>query len=201
MKQNTQSSIDEFEFSNLAEGGEETFSTLVHIIYKKLFPFTVSLIKSEAEADDILQEVFLKIWLHRESLSTMESPMGWIFRVIATTASNHLRSKLQHERRIQKVKLQPIISEDIEGRIDAKLMQSMIAEAVNQLPVKRKQVFLLSKKEGLSRKDVAEQLHISENTVRNQLAESIKFIHSYLSKNNNPIIPVLFLSAALTDFF
>ena len=184
----------------LAEGNEIAYAKLVHALYEKLFPFTASLIKSEAEVDDILQEVFLKIWLHRQSFATMENPTSWVFRVIANTASNHLRAQLRKERRIQKMNVQTVVLEDIEEKIDTKLRQSMVAEAVEQLPVKRKMVFLLSKKEGMSRKEIAEQLHVSENTVRNQLAEAIKFINNYLGKAD-PILPILLLLERLVHFF
>lgn len=163
------------------------------MLYKKLFPFTVSLIKSESEANDVLQEVFLKIWLHRTSFSTIENPMGWIFTVVANTASNFLRTRLRHELRIKAYQSRSVVATDMEEQLDANFTQSLIDEAVNKLPAKRKQVFLLSRKEGLSRKEIATRLNVSENTVRNQLVESLQFVKEYLIQRGGLTIPAVLI--------
>jgi RNA polymerase sigma-70 factor (ECF subfamily) len=202
MDETIQHKIDNVMLSCLAEGDEKVFAKFVHIIYKKLFPFTVSLIKSEAEADDILQEVFVKVWLHRTSFATMENHIGWIFKVAANIASNHLRAKLRRERREKQQDIQMVAAEEIEESIDAKFVQELVDEAVDCLPEKRRIIFLLSKKEGLSRKEIAHRLHISENTVRNQLSEAVKFIHRYLGQKGNPLIAFLFaLQYIFNTFF
>ena len=95
MKENTEYIVDKTVLADIALGNEEVFAKFVHGLYKKFFPLTVSLIKSTSEADDLLQEVFLKIWLHRSSLPAIENPLGWICRIIANTASNYLRSRIR----------------------------------------------------------------------------------------------------------
>ncbi|HRP33298.1 MAG TPA: RNA polymerase sigma-70 factor [Agriterribacter sp.] len=185
--------IDHALVNQLIQGDEAAFEKLVHMLYKKLFPFTVSLIKSESEANDVLQEVFLKIWLHRTSFSTIENPMGWIFTVVANTASNFLRTRLRHELRIKAYQSRSVVATDMEEQLDANFTQSLIDEAVNKLPAKRKQVFLLSRKEGLSRKEIATRLNVSENTVRNQLVESLQFVKEYLIQRGGLTIPAVLI--------
>jgi RNA polymerase sigma-70 factor (ECF subfamily) len=189
LKKETQNTIDSALFGRLARGEEEAFGRIVHAIYEKLFPFTVSLVRSDAEADDIMQEVFLKIWLHRASFATIENPMGWIHTLIANTASNHLRALLRRELRIKKLQDQATPTAGIEDQLDARFTQSLIDEAVSRLPAKRKQVFLLSRREGLSRKEIASRLNISENTVRNQLAEAMQSIRDRLDRKGDLTIP------------
>lgn len=193
MKENTQYIIDKALFANIAGGNEEVFATMVHELYKKFFPFTVSLIKSDTDADDILQEVFLKIWLRRSTLTTIENPSGWIYTVIANTASNHLRSKIRRELKMNAFIGQSDTAEEIESEIDVKFTQSLIDQAVNLLPPKRKLVYLLSKKDGLSRKEIADKLHISENTVRNQLVEALQFIREYLNYKGDLTLPTILI--------
>ncbi|HRP55479.1 RNA polymerase sigma-70 factor [Agriterribacter sp.] len=194
LEKGTHNTIDHTIFERLARGDEEAFGVVVHTLYKKLFLFTVSLVRSENEADDIMQEVFLKIWLHRSSLTAIENPFGWICRIIANTASNHLRSSIRRELNSHRFNSQLAHAEEIEGGIDAKFTQSLIDEAVSLLPPKRKLVFLLNKKEGLSRKEIAERLNISEHTVRNQLAEAIQFIRERLNyKGDLTILSLLIL--------
>lgn len=184
---------------DIAAGNEAAFEKLVRQLYGKLFPFTISLVKSEAEADDVLQEAFLKIWLHRSSLSNVENPAGWVFKIIANTAANHLRSKIRRELTVERFKMQAVVTEEIVDVIDAKFTQSLIDEAVNQLPEKRKMVFLLSKKEGLSRKEIAARLNISENTVRNQLSEAIHSVHLHLQRKNDSVLSFLLIAQCLVE--
>lgn len=193
MKENREYIIDKTVLADIARSNEKVFEEFVHGLYQKFFPLTVSLIKSASEADDILQEVFLKIWLHRSSLTAIENPLGWICRIIANTASNHLRSRIRRELNLHRFNSRLAHAEEIESEIDAKFTQSMIDEAVSLLPPKRKLVFLLSKKEGLSRKEIADRLHISENTVRNQLAEAIQFIRERLNYKGDLTIPSLLI--------
>lgn len=201
MKENTEYIVDKTVLADIALGNEEVFAKFVHGLYKKFFPLTVSLIKSTSEADDLLQEVFLKIWLHRSSLPAIENPLGWICRIIANTASNYLRSRIRRELNMHRFNKQTTVVEEIEDQIDAKFTQSLIDEAVSLLPKKRKLVFLLSKKEGLSRKEIADRLNISENTVRNQLAEAIHSVYEHLSHKGDAIIPFLIVLHFFCNFF
>lgn len=193
MKENTEHIIDTSTFEGVARGSEEAFSTLVHILYRKFSPFVISLVKSDTDADDVMQEVFLKIWLHRASMQHIENPMGWVFKVIANTAANHIRACLREELRIKAVRSQPAVINELEEELQVKFTQSLIDEAVGLLPEKRKLVFLLSKKEGLSRKEIAERLNISENTVRNQLAEAVRFIRDQLHYRGELILPSILI--------
>ncbi len=189
--QNLPYKINNAVFERLVEGDEKAFEEIVHCIYNKLFPFVVSLVKSEEEANDLLQEVFLKIWVHRSSFSSITNPMGWIYTVIANTASNHIRTRLRRETRVKKYQFRTSSVEMMEEQLDAKFTQTLIDDAVNALPPKKKQVFLLSKKEGLSRKEIAERLNISENTVRNQLSDAVQFLRERLNYNGDLSLPVL----------
>lgn len=185
MNPNFQHIIDITLFERLANGDEDAFAAIVHTIYKRLFPFAVSLVKSEAEADDLMQEVFLKIWLHRTEFTHIENPVGWIHTVVANTAANHIRSQLRREQRNLKFQLQTEEQVGIEDHLDAKFTQSLIDDTVSLLPAKKKQVYLLSRREGLSRKEIAARLNISENTVRNQLSEAIQFIRNQISQKGD----------------
>ena len=177
--------------AEIANGSEASFSVLAHSIYKRLFPFTVSLVKSEAEADDVMQDLFLKIWLNRTTLTTLDNPFGWIYTVLSHTISNHLRAKIRHELKLNKLKT--ITTYHLEEELDARFTESLIDEAARLLPEKRKQVFLLNKKEGLSRKEIAERLNVSENTVRNQLSKAVQFLREQLDYNGDLSLPVFFI--------
>ena len=182
----------------MALGDEEAFRQIVHFYHNRLLPVTISLVRSESEARDIMQEVFLKLWLNRAALAAVENPGAWLRVVIANTTSNHIRSQLRYELRNKKLIAGNIDEADDLGELlDARFAQSLIDEAVALLPARRKQVFLLSRREGLTRQEIAVRLNISENTVRNQLSEAIAFVQDYLRNKGGLIIPALLL--LLTD--
>lgn len=176
-------------FARLAKGDEEAFRQIVHFFYKKMLPLTISLVKSETEARDIMQEVFLKLWLNHAMLTTIENPAAWMNVVVSNTTSNYIRAQLRYELKVKNLVAHTPDREEIWEDLEAKFTQTLIDEAVGQLPAKRKQVFLLSRREGLSRKEIASRLNISENTVRNQLAEAIRFIQDHLRSKGTLIIP------------
>ena len=179
-------------------GDEEAFRQIVRFYHKKLLPVTISLVRSESEARDIMQEVFLKLWLNRSELPEVENPGGWLRVVVAHTTSNHIRSQLRYELRIKKmIDSSSDETDNILEQLDASFAQSLINEAIIRLPAKRKQVFLLSRREGLSRQEIARKLDISENTVRNQLSEATAFIQDYLRQKGALIIPAILI--LLTD--
>lgn len=174
----------------IAEGDEKAFAEIVHYFYRKTLPLTISLVKSETEAKDVMQEVFLKLWINRTTLSSIENLAAWINVVLANTTSNYIRTQLRYDLRIKKLGHEQLSSEEITGDIDARFTQSLIDEAVGHLPARRKQIFLLSRRDGLSRKEIAVQLNVSENTVRNQLSEAIQFIQQYLNQKSSFLLPV-----------
>ena len=189
--------IDNELFARLARGDEEAFRQIVHFFYKKMLPLTISLVKSESKAQDIMQEVFLKLWLNRVTLTTIENPAAWLNVVVSNTTSNYVRAQLRYELRIKNLLAETPDTEEIWGDLDAKFTQALIDEAVSQLPAKRKQVFLLSRREGLSRKEIASRMNISENTVRNQLAEAIQFIQENLKHKGALVIISIILQSEM----
>lgn len=192
MKEKKVHSFDRMLLNDIAHGNEDSFSRLVHEVHRKMYLIAVSLVKSEAEADDILQEVFLKVWLHRRELPSLDNPFGWIYTILARTVSNHLRAKLRRELHLNRIKpaaTTVLLEEDL----DARFTSSLIDKAASLLPEKRKEVFLLNKKEGLNRKEIARQLNLSENTVRNQLAEAIQFIRKYVNYKGDLTLPVILI--------
>jgi RNA polymerase sigma-70 factor (family 1) len=174
----------------IAEGDEAAFRQLFHHYNNKLFPVVVTLVRSETDAREIIQEVFIKCWLNRASLPGMANPGGWLYTVACNVSYDFIRSKA-----IYQVKLRQLPATDMdrgpEEQLDAKYTKALIDEAVARLPLRRRQVFQMARLEGYSRKEIARKLDISENTVRNQLAEAVAFVQEYLKKHASLCLPVV----------
>lgn len=190
---------DRLLFRRIAEGDESAFRSIFHSYNRILFPFVISLVKIEDDAREILQETFLKLWLKRETLSTIENPGGWLYTVADNIIKDHFKKEARYARRLQNAaaettaaSVDPNLS-DFHEQFDSKEIRSLIREAVDKLPTRRRQVFQMSRLEGYTRKEIAETLGISENGVRNRLAEATEFIQDYITKNKSLYLPSLLI--------
>lgn len=145
--------------------------------YPRLYHFSKSILKIENEIDDILQEVFVKIWLNRQKIGNAETFNAYIFTITKNKVLNLIRNNLRDQAFMDKLYLRtvaeeyyapdPVEFDEIKVRID---------KIVANLPERRHQVFVLSRTEGLSNKDIAQQLNISEKTVEDHITHAIKQI-------------------------
>ncbi len=179
-------------FLQIAGGNETAFRKIFHIYNAKLFPAMLSLTKSEAEAEEIVQDVFLKLWLNRASLPEIENPGGWLYRIASNLALSSLRTKarnIKHSSVLQEGQTEA--DDSLELKLDASELNKLVAEAVEKLPSGRRQVFILSRVEGLNRKQISERMGLSESTVKNQLTSALKFIQAYIIKKRGVYLPVI----------
>lgn len=176
-------------FLRLAEGDQAAFREIVYSCREMLLPAATRLAGDETLAKDILQEVFLKLWLKRAELTSINNPGGWLRVVMANTASNFVKARLRYELHIQEASAG--VGDMQEGflhTLDAKFIQNLVNEAVEMLPPKRRRVWVLHERQGLSRKEIALEMNISEHTVRNQLIEATAFIQDYLRQNGSALL-------------
>jgi RNA polymerase sigma-70 factor (family 1) len=179
-------------FRRIAEGDEAAFRQIFHYYNNKLFPVVVSLVRSESDAREIIQEVFIKYWLNRTSLAEMANPGGWLYTVACNVAYDFIRSKATYQLKLRQLST-PDMDRDLEEQLDAKYTKALIDEAVAHLPQRRRQVFQMARLQGYSRKEIAEKLDISEHTVRNQLVEAVAFVQDYLEKHASVYLPAVLI--------
>lgn len=181
---------DQLLFARIAAGDEAAFRSVFAFYHEQLYPYVLSLVKTEADAREVLQEVFLRVWVQRAELPDVQNPGGWLRTITGRIAFTHVRKRLRYlevlaELTDGSMEMIPASSDEA-GIAD---LQELVARAAELLPERRRQVFRLSKLEGYSRKEIAEQLNLSENTVRNQLAEAMAFLQSYLQEHRGIYIP------------
>ncbi len=188
---------DRLLFEKIAASDEAAFEAIFDKYTAILYPFILDQVKIEADAREIIQDIFLKLWLNKESLAKVENPGGYLYKMAANEARSHFRKESRYARRLQKIAADdPSQYEnlaDIHDEFDAKEIKTLIAEAVKQLPTRRRQIFQMARLEGYSRKEIAETLGISENTVRNQLTDAVEFIQDYITKNRALYLPALLI--------
>lgn len=152
--------------TELAKDNEAPLEDLFNYYYPRLFNFSKSFLKIEEGIDDILQEVFVKIWENRKSIKNTATFNSYIFTITRNLLLNELRSRLNKQNikeEVGKLSIAPEYS--LMEQIEYQDLKEKVDNIVNELPERQKEIFVLSRTEGLSHKEIAEKLKISTKTV------------------------------------
>lgn len=172
-------------------GNENAFRQLFKVHSHRLGTYVFRLTGSIELAEEIVQDVFLKIWMNRETLAGVTNFKAYLFVVSKNHALNCLR-KLIKERACQQ-KWEESVSDELkipEGEMADKYY-SLLDEAIDHLPPQQQKVYLLSRHERLKYAEIAEQLDISRETVKKYLQIAIASITTHVHANMD--VSVLFL--------
>jgi RNA polymerase sigma-70 factor (ECF subfamily) len=166
----------------LKAGDAKAFDQVFDFYGKKLFYFSLGYLKSEAEAEEVVQEVFYKIWKNRESLNPELSFKAYIFKI----AFNHIqelfqRLHLQQAYRHDLIGSSVGFNDDLDSRTNYQSLYELVIELINQLPPRQKEILIRKRQQGQSVKEIAAALDISPKTVENHLTEALRKIKSALS--------------------
>jgi len=165
----------------MALGNEEAFDVFFYRYHTKVYYFILHIVKEEEVAEELIHDVFLKIWLNRKGLQPIENPGNYLFVV----AKNHALHYLEKPA----VKRQPLEALSFpdkstpEDQLLLKESLALIAAAVRELPDQQRLVFQLSSQQGLSRDEIASRLNVSPHTVKNHLGSARKSIQQYMQNH------------------
>lgn len=168
------------------------FRELVNIYGDRFYSLALKMTRSEEVAKDLVQDVFLNIWEKRLSLRDVENPSSYFFTIIYRRIFSYYRKKVSEKDVLRAVFLEKEPENSIEKKLLSKESCELIDGAIAQLPPRQQEVFRLTKLEGMSREEVARHLQVSPNTVRNHLADAVKFLRIFLRKSYIIILPVIF---------
>ncbi|MBO9571594.1 MAG: RNA polymerase sigma factor [Chitinophagaceae bacterium] len=189
--ESTTHQIDLLTWERLSNGDEEAFRLVVNKFNRQWFPYAVKLLKNDADARDVLQEAWVKVWLKRDQLASMERPDAWIHTILTNTAYDYLRAQA---RRGNLHKAMPLTDHlnvnEFWKEHDSKAMQDAMDKAVDQLPARQREIFRMARLEGYTRKQIAEKLEVSENTVRNHLSEAMTTIQEFMKSRDTLLVPL-----------
>ncbi len=171
----------------VASGDESAFNTLFERYRNKLYQYMLGVTKSPEISEEIVMDVFVKLWVGRELLSEIRQLDKFLHKVAYHKAIDFLRAASRHAR-LQQAYIARMDSEPTkpadELLIDAETRQLLI-EAIRQLPPQRRLIYQLSREEGLTHEQIAQALNLSRNTVKNSIVSATKSISAYLRKNNS----------------
>ena len=165
------------------KGDSKAFEQLFERYHKKLFAFLYQLFHSKEDAEEIVQETFVKIWEKREEFIEGYPFESFLFKIAKNAFLNMNRKNIN--RRVFEERLHwfyETSSENTDEYLIFKETREIIEVLVEDLPPRRKEIFLLRRMEGLSRKEIAKKLNISVITVDNQLLKANKILKEELKK-------------------
>lgn len=168
---------------SLKAGSVLAFNTLFHHYSNRLYQFSLKYLKSEEEAEELVQEVFTRVWEKRAELKAELSFNSYVFTIAFNVIRKYFRRKA-HVSEYLNNKVKEDMNLDTINKINYDSLKKHLDELVSILPQRRKEVFIKSRYEGFSVREIAEDLKISKKTVENQLTEALKFLRSHLSREH-----------------
>jgi len=174
----------------LKEGDTFAFEVLFYKYRNKIKGFATRLVPTQIDPDEIVQEVFVKVWLKKEYIDPEKNFQSYLFSITKNLVLDHLKSAVNRKLYFVGEHFQ----QDLNSEEDAKVQfpadtEERILNLIQQIPERRREIFCLSRFDGLSYKQIAEKLGITENTVDSQIRNSLTFLRKEFRK----IVTLLFL--------
>ena len=167
--------------SLMKSGNSHAFDKLYYRYSGKLYNFSISICKNREDAEGIVQLVFMKVWETRSEIDPELSFSGYIFKIAKNSLLNLVKKRVIERNYINSLLIRPEdLSNSIEKNINYYELNEEIERLIKKLPEKRRKVFLLSREEGLTYREIAANLNISVNTVNTQISRSIEEIRDGL---------------------
>jgi RNA polymerase sigma-70 factor (family 1) len=163
---------------------EITFKRIFDTYKDRLYSYVLAVSHSSYTAEEITQEIFMKLWLCRDALSSIDNMESYIFTIARNKTLNYLRKAGNQASLLQEIqkRMKPAAN-NTEERTSSSDLEKLVHEATSLLSPQRKLVYELSRQEGLNHDQIANELHLSRNTVKNHLVFSLRFIRNYLGRH------------------
>lgn len=173
------SSIDKFRES--PERDDSSFVEVYHRFSKRVYAFSLKYLRNQEDAEGVVQEVFIKLWTIRYRLGEIENLEGWIFTVCFNIIRKHFKRMASEKKYIQSFTQKDFSADNSSmAEIEYNDLIKKAESIIDKLPDRQKEVYYLSKKEGLSNSDIAHKLKITKKTVENHLFKAKVFIRNTL---------------------
>lgn len=178
----------------LRGGSKEAFRLLFDELGPKIHAFAFSYLKNEADAEELLQDVFLKLWEIRSSLDSTRNIKSFLFKICINLIYDFIRRKNIEQAYLDfSGKNNPSFSDNTWHEVIYNDMLNNLHQLVSAMPEQRQRIFRLSKEDGFSNEEIAKQLDLSRRTVENQLYRAVSFLKDKLGTGSIPALLFFFL--------
>lgn len=161
----------------LKAGDQTAFELLFHFYYPGLVLFSTQFTTDRHESEEIVQDFFVKLWQRHQQISLTDSLKSYLFLSVKNSCLNYLKHKKVEEKYIQKMtdlaKIHVAYDPDL---YVASELQEKVKNAIDLLPEKCREVFVMSRIHGLKNEEIATNLNISKRTVETQISKALKVL-------------------------
>ncbi|WP_316805614.1 RNA polymerase sigma-70 factor [Pedobacter nototheniae] len=179
----------------VSQGDKRAFTILFNAHYKSLASYVFKLTESLEVAEEIVQDVFIKIWLKKESLEHIHHFGNYIFILSKNQTLNYLRKKANDELKFKTWEKEFEGENPEESSYEqAENFRLLIDKAIENLPPQQKKIYLLSREEKLKYEEIAKMLNISPETVKKHIYVASKAIKEYVKNHMDDIVLMILLS-------
>jgi RNA polymerase sigma-70 factor (ECF subfamily) len=179
----------------LHQGDRGAFDQIFSRYWKKLFIYANKVIRDEANAQDIVQEVFVSLWQRRMTMGNVDSLSSYLHGAIRYKGLGYIRSNVHKNN--YAASMQAFFEESCDSlneHIDLKDLNTILHHEIDKLPPKMREIFIMSRMEQLSNKEIAERLNISDKTVKKQINRSLNLFRLVLDEKSGSLLQVIIIS-------
>ncbi|MEP5339168.1 MAG: RNA polymerase sigma-70 factor [Algibacter sp.] len=176
---------------HLKKGNEYAYAYLVKTYFKPLCHYAFGLSRDHFVAEDLVQNVLIRFWEKRNKLKSDTSIKSFLYKSVYNEFINLYRKEVSTDKLREKyfMTIKPLYEE---GDVELDRLMILVKQAIEQLPPKCKEIFLLSKKEGLTYAEIADYLNISQKTVENQMGIAFTIIRKKAKEKMHTVLFLLF---------
>lgn len=177
-------------FVQIAAGDEVAFSVIFYHYTARIHPMIKKITRSEEVTEEIIQDVFVSLWNCREKLTEIDNYAAYIFTIATNKTFNYLKLKARIEKHLNAVRLEKDFTNNTLETVELHETRELVGQFIKLLSPQKKLIYNLTREEGLTHEQIAQQLNISKNTVKNHLVETLKFLRENLLRSET-VFPFL----------
>ena len=175
----------------VAAGDENAFRQLFHYYKKKIYSIALKVTRSETKAEELLQDVFMIIWIKRDHLKTVNDFQSYLSAITRYESYRAIKAAAKEKKRNEQLDEQEIFYTHVEEKISIEEFNAFLQTAISALPAQQQQVYKFIKEQDLTREQTAEAMQLSPETVKAHLAKAMKTLRAYIIANSESIHSII----------
>jgi RNA polymerase sigma-70 factor (family 1) len=182
----------------IAGGNETAFKQIVDAYWTKVYGQALAYCKSSPQAEELTQDTFIAIWMNRQKLPGITNFAGYLYMIARHKLLNVIRQKLTGTITVDNIPL-----EEVNWRPDIQMeyrqAYDQLMQGIEALPPVRKKVFMMSRLEGKSYDQIAAELQVSRNTVKEHIVKALNFLRNHFATHHDSLFSGALLLIFLRD--
>lgn len=184
-------------FQRIADGDEKAYTAVFRTYLNPLYKNILKILKYESWAEEVVQQLFTRLWTSRELLADVESPSSYLYRMATNLSLDYLRKQNREVKMLFLLERQAAQQQSTDtSSPDWRKVQLLLDSAIETLPPQRRLIYRLKYNDELTYDEIAAKLSLSRNTVRNHISNAIEDIRNYLLEHAD-LASLILLSAFL----